>query len=40
VAMALPQTLGFKAEAVNEEGIWCAYTVVEVARQQLCDCFV
>ena len=28
--MALPQTVGFKAEAVDEEGAWCACTVEEV----------
>ena len=28
--MALPQTLGFKAEAVDEERVWCACTVEEV----------
>ena len=28
--MALPQTVGFKAEAVNEERVWCACTVEEV----------
>ena len=28
--MALPQTVGFKAEAVDEEGVWCACTVEEV----------
>ena len=27
--MALPQTLGFKAEAVDEERVWCACTVEE-----------
>ena len=27
--MALPQTVGFKAEAVDE-GVWCACTVEEV----------
>ena len=26
----LPQTVGFKAEAVDEEGVWCACTVEEV----------
>ena len=25
--MALPQTVGFKAEAVDEDGVWCACTV-------------
>ena len=28
--MALPQTVGFKAEAVDEEGVWCTCTVEEV----------
>ena len=28
--MALPQTVGFKAEAVDEERVWCACTVEEV----------
>ena len=28
--MVLPQTVGFKAEAVDEEGVWCACTVEEV----------
>ena len=28
--MALPQTVGFKAEAVDEEGVWCACIVEEV----------
>ena len=28
--MALPQTVGFKAESVDEEGVWCACTVEEV----------
>ena len=28
--MALPQTVGFKAEAFDEEGVWCACTVEEV----------
>ena len=28
--MALPQTVGFKAEAVDEEGVWCACSVEEV----------
>jgi len=30
--MALPQTFGFNTEAVDEEGIWCACTVVEVGN--------
>ena len=25
--MALPQTVGFKPEAVDEEGVWCACTI-------------
>ena len=28
--MALIQTVGFKAEEVDEEGVWCAFTVEEV----------
>ena len=28
--MALPQTVGFKAEAVDEERVWCACIVEEV----------
>ena len=28
--MALPHTVGFKAEVVDEEGVWCAFTVEEV----------
>ena len=28
--MALPQTVDFKAEAVDEERVWCARTVEEV----------
>ena len=28
--MALPQTVGFKAEVVDEEGVWCACTVEKV----------
>ena len=28
--MALPQTVGFQPEAVDEEGVWCACTVEEV----------
>ena len=28
--MALPQSVGFKAEAVDEEGVWCTCTVEEV----------
>lgn len=30
--MALPQTIGFKAEAVDEEGIWCPCTVEDVSN--------
>ena len=33
--MALPQTVGFKAEAVDEEGIWCPCTVQEVSRDSV-----
>ena len=28
--MALPQTVGFKAEEGDEEGVWCTCTVEEV----------
>ena len=28
--MAIPQIVGFKAEAVDEEGVWCRCTVEEV----------
>ena len=28
--MALPRSVGFKAEAVDEEGVWCTCTVEEV----------
>ena len=28
--MALPQTVGFKAEAVDEERVWCVCTVCTV----------
>ena len=28
--MAIPQIVGFKAEAIDEEGVWCACTVEEV----------
>ena len=34
-AMALPQTVGFKAEAVDEEGIWCPCTVQEVSSDSV-----
>ena len=27
IVMALPQTVGFKPEAVDEEGVWCACTI-------------
>ena len=30
--MALPQTVGFKAEAVDEDGVWCACTVEEASN--------
>ena len=34
-AMALPQTVGFKAEAVDEEGIWCPCTVEDVSNDSV-----
>ena len=34
--MALPQTVGFKAEAVDEERVWCVCTVDEVDN----DCVI
>ena len=30
-AMALPQTVGFKAETVDEEAIWCPCTVKDLS---------
>ena len=30
--MALPKTVGFKAEAVDEEGVWCPCTVQDVGN--------
>ena len=33
--MALPQTVGFKAEVVDEEGVWCACTVEEVENDNV-----
>ena len=38
--IALSQPVGFKAEAVNEEGVWCACTVEEVSNDRLRDRFV
>ena len=32
---ALPQTVGFKAEAVDEGGVWCAWAVEEVDNDSL-----
>ena len=34
-AMVLPQTVGFKAEAVGEEGIWCPCTVEDVSNDSV-----
>ena len=34
-AMALPHTVGFKAEAVNEEGIWSPCTVEDVSKDSV-----
>ena len=34
-AMALPQTVSFKAEAVDEEGIWCPCTVEDVSNDSV-----
>ena len=34
-AMALPHTVGFKAEAVDEEGIWCPCTVEDVRNDSV-----
>ena len=31
-ALVLPETVGFKAEAVDEEGIWCPCTVEDVSN--------
>ena len=33
--MALPHTVGFKTEAVNEEGIWCPCTVEDVSNDSV-----
>ena len=33
--MALPQTVGFKAEVIDEEGVWCACTVEEVENDNV-----
>ena len=33
--MALPQTVGFEAEAIDEEGIWCPYTVEDVSNDSV-----
>ena len=34
-AMAVPHTVGFKAEAVDEEGIWCPCTVEDVSNNSV-----
>ena len=33
--MALPETVGFKAETVDEEGIWCPSTVEDVSNNSV-----
>ena len=33
--IALSQPVGFKADAVAEEGVWCACTVEEVSNYRL-----
>ena len=33
--MALSHTVGFKAEAVDEEGIWCPCTVEDVSNDSV-----
>ena len=33
--MALPHTVGFKAEAVDEEGSWCPCTVQDVSNDSV-----
>ena len=33
--MALPQTVSFKAEVIDEEGVWCACTVEEVENDNV-----
>ena len=33
--MALPHTVGFKAEAVDEEGIWCPCTVEDISNDSV-----
>ena len=38
--IALSQPVGLKAEAVTEEGVWCACTVEEVSNDRLRDCYV
>ena len=38
--IVLLQPVGFKAEAVDEEGVWCAHTAEEVSNNQLRDRFV
>ena len=38
--ITLSQPVGFKAEAVDEEGVWCVCTVEEVSNDRLRNCFV
>lgn len=33
--MVLPKTVGFKAEAVDEEGIWCPCTLKDISKDSL-----
>ena len=39
-ALVLPETVGFIAEAVNEEGIWRPYTVEDVSNDSVINHFV
>ena len=39
-ASVLPETVGFKAEAVDEEGIWRPYTVEDISNDSMIDRFV
>ena len=38
--IALSRPVGFKAEAVDEEGVWCAYTVEGVSNNRLHNRFI
>ena len=38
--IVLSQLVGFKAKAVDEEGVWCACTVEEITNDRLRDRFV